>query len=92
MAYRELIDYVHAARARGASDSEISERLQAAGWYAVDVRDALELHGQLNKPAAQLASTRTHHHARVRSFDASMIIFATLAFIIGFAGYLFLSQ
>lgn len=47
MAYHTLLEYVQQAKRRGVNDQELAARLCSAGWYKVDVQDALELHTKL---------------------------------------------
>ncbi len=47
MTHHELLEYVRQAKLRGAIDHDIAVQLRTAGWYTIDVQDALELHAKL---------------------------------------------
>ena len=52
MTYHSVIDYIRAGRACGLSDDNVTDRLIKSGWLEVDVKDAFELYGKLEKHPA----------------------------------------
>lgn len=99
MTYHALLEYIRKAKACDASDADIAERLNKAGWYKVDVQDALELYHRITEP--QQAATcepapvapRPSVAERIapRSYDPHLIAVAAISFAIGFIGYLLIS-
>ncbi len=49
MSHHALLEYIRRAKDCGADDNQITDRLQLAGWYKVDVEDAIELYHKLTK-------------------------------------------
>lgn len=47
MSHRVLLEYIHAAKELGAEDAQIIARLASAGWYHVDIQDAIGLHRKM---------------------------------------------
>ncbi len=97
MPYNALIEYIRSARQCGASNVEISKRLNTAGWYSVDIQDALALYERLTAPAR---SDRPMPGAPMPSLDERMIphaydrhlvAVAVISFAIGFIAYIWLA-
>jgi len=92
MSHHALLEYVHRAREIGASDQEITDRLHSAGWYRVDIQDALELHGKITQPlavavSAPIAAQNTVERLSPRTYDPHLIVVAVLSVVVGFIGY-----
>lgn len=87
------MEYIRTARSLGAQDDHIHAQLTKAGWYAVDVEDALHLYQKLDihlasvqepeptdpapRPASELQSSRI----------GGLFSLLLLLFSLGFAGY-----
>lgn len=85
MSHRSLLEYIQRAKLAGASEEDISRRLHDAGWYSIDVHDALELHAKLtSSPAAvapadtMLVPTRKNQRSHT-----SLIVFLVVLAIVG---------
>jgi len=99
MTYQSLLEYIRKAKDCGASDEEVTQRLRAAGWYQVDVKDALELYRRLTAntakedcvPERPPAPTLLERVAP-RHYDPHLIAIAALSFAIGFLGYVVLTR
>ena len=99
MTYHALLEYIRAAKGAGARDGEITQQLTEAGWYTVDVQDALHLYGKLasQKPAtAILASTPALKPTLAkrfapRQYDPHLVAVASIAFAVGFVGFLLIA-
>ena len=95
MPYQGLVEYIHAARAQGATDEELTLHLTAAGWYTVDVQDALQLHAKLT--VGPVPTMATQHppsgleRLAPRSYSPRLVAIAAFSFAIGFVGYLVLA-
>ncbi len=100
MPYHALIEYIRTAKDYGASDDEITTRLGKAGWYKIDIQDALELYRKLTANtvvgayAPQAAPPKPSMMERVapRHYDMHLVAIALFAFAIGFVVYLVLAQ
>ena len=95
MSHNALLEYIRKAKDCGASDKEIADRLHAAGWYRVDIQDALELYRTITKPEpaqeCEPAPRPTLSERLVpHTYDSHIIAVAALSFAIGFIGYLLL--
>lgn len=100
MTYRALLEYIRAAKECGSSDNEVFEQLHQAGWYRVDVQDALELYQRLvareaamqcdmapAAPAPNIAERLVPRH-----YDPHLIAVAAISFAVGFIGYLIIAN
>lgn len=100
MAYRALLEYIRSAKTCGASDIEITEQLHKAGWYRVDIQDALDLYRRLiareeamrcdvapTAPAPSVTERLIPRH-----YDPQLIAIAAISFALGFIGYLVLAN
>jgi hypothetical protein len=56
MTYHAALEYITAARACGLDDHAVKDRLQTAGWMAVDVEDAFALLEKMDGAAARHAA------------------------------------
>jgi hypothetical protein len=101
MSHNALLEYIRKARDCGASDAEIEKRLHAAGWYAVDVQDGLELYHKLTAMAEhktcasqEPAAPKPSLTERIvpRSYDPHLIAVAAVSFALGFLLYVWLSR
>ncbi len=99
MPYSALLEYVRKAKGCGAPDDEITDRLMKAGWYRVDVQDALELYEKLTKPVLPpgmceplMPPPRPSLAERIapRHYDPRLVAVACLAFVAGFLAYVLL--
>ncbi len=93
MSHRELLEYVRKAKECGASHADISARLCGAGWYKVDVQDALEFYDKIvpRSLEPQLAVTRRPAQ-KARSYDPYLVAIAALSFVAGFLGFIWLTH
>jgi hypothetical protein len=101
MTYHALLEYIRKCKDCGASDDEVAARLKQAGWYSVDVRDALDLYHRLTantdgkdcEPNDKLIP-RPSFWERIapRHYDPHIVAVAAGSFAIGFVGYLFLAN
>lgn len=89
MPYDELMRYMHTAKCAGATDEQITTRLRDAGWYSVDVQDALTLYRKLTTVERLNARLTSSPAKSARAIDPGIIVIAVIAFVIGFLGYLF---
>ncbi len=92
-----LLEYIRKAKEGGASDADIADHLQKAGWYRVDIRDALELFPKLTAapmPAVGVSVPRAlpHPQARSRKYDPYLIAVAVISFIVAFFGFVWLTS
>jgi len=97
MSHNALLEYVRKAKDIGADDAQIIERLHAAGWYRVDIQDALHLYHKLTQPAQP-----SHHETPLvpkpslaeriapHTYDSHLIAVAAVSFAVGFIAYLVL--
>ena len=99
MAYRALLEYVRRAKDFGASDVEIGDRLRHAGWYRVDIDDALALYRRLTVPLdrRQCESERPPRPSMIERvvphhYDPRAIAIACISFVLGFLGYMFFAR
>jgi hypothetical protein len=99
MTYHALLEYVRRGKDCGASDDELAERLLKAGWYRVDVQDALSLYRRLCQPVDARtcdheAPPKPHGIERVipHSYDTHFIAIAALTFAVAFVAFLFLMR
>jgi hypothetical protein len=95
MPYSALLEYIRCAKDCGTSDVEIINRLHKAGWYKVDIEDALDLYRRLTanttseacapeqKPPAPSISERI----APRHIDRHTLLIAIIAFTIGYVVY-----
>lgn len=99
MPYHALLEYIRTAKDCGASDVEILERLHAAGWYAVDAQDALELYRKLTAnthrtvcvPEEDPPKPSFIERIAPRHYDPHLIAVAAVSFVIGFLAYVWIS-
>lgn len=100
LTYQALLEYIRKAKDFGASDEEISRRLKAAGWYQVDVQDALDLYRKLTVQAPAVRSVSApaapaptlFERLIPRHYDPHLVAIAVFSFALGFLGYLWLTQ
>jgi hypothetical protein len=98
MAHNALLEYIRQAKQADASNEEIHQRLNAAGWYTVDIQDALTLYAQLTSaprqptppPSLSMPKFSGVERSTPRHYDPHIITVAAVSFVIGFLGYLFL--
>jgi hypothetical protein len=99
MTYHALLEYVRRGKDCGASDAEITDRLLKAGWYRVDIQDALSLYRKLAEPL----DARTCDHEpppkprmveRIvpHSYDPQLVAIAAITFAVAFIVYLVLTR
>lgn len=86
-----LLEYIRKAKESGANHADISARLCSAGWYKVDVNDALELYEKI-APQPQLAVVRRTSRSWFRTYDPRLVAVAAVSFIIAFLGFLWLTH
>jgi hypothetical protein len=87
------MEYIRTARSLGAKDDHIHAQLTAAGWYTVDVQDALHLYQKLDihlasvqeRVLATKASGRKPEIEPSRTTHALSIVVLLLSLC--FAGY-----
>jgi len=99
MTYHALLEFIRKAKGCGASDTDIAERLHKAGWYKVDIQDAMELYQKISAPKTNATCEPTPTPPRPsvaeriapRSYDAHLIAIAAVSFAIGFIAYVLLS-
>jgi len=99
MTYHALLEFIRKAKGCGASDTDIAERLHKAGWYKVDIQDAMELYRKITAPKETIICEPTPLAPRPsvaeriapRSYDSHLIAVAAVSFAIGFIAYLWLS-
>lgn len=89
MTHHALLEYIRKAKERGATDQDIADRLCKAGWYRVDIDDAVHLHAQLTAVAPVASSPE---HAATRSYDPYLVAVAGLSFAVGFVLYVVLAH
>ena len=98
MSHHALLEYIRRARECGADDAQITGRLHSAGWYRVDIEDALELYHKLTdrpkspEPAVcqdAPAAPKPNVAERLipRTYDPHIISVAAASFAIGFVLY-----
>jgi hypothetical protein len=94
MTYHGLLEYIRAAKALGASDQQITDRLRGAGWYQADIADALDLFMRMTTRiqgpiAGQPDVPRPSVWERLvpRSYDPHLFAIAALSFALGFLLY-----
>lgn len=94
MTYHGLLEYIRAAKALGASDRQITEKLRASGWYQVDIQDALDLFVRMTSRdqgpvGAEPVVPQPSVLERLvpRSYDSHLIAIAALSFALGFLLY-----
>jgi len=99
MPYHALLEYIRAAKDCGASDVEITNRLHKAGWYRVDIQDALELYRKLTAntsngdyvPAIEPPKPSVMERIAPRHYDPHLIAVAAASFAVGFLVYVWLT-
>lgn len=99
MTYHALLEFIRKAKGCGANDADIAERLHKAGWYKVDIQDAMELYRKITEPRETAVCEPTPVTPRPsvaeriapRSYDPHLIAVAAVSFAIGFIAYLWLS-
>jgi hypothetical protein len=94
MTYHGLLEYIRAAKALGASDGQIMDRLRSAGWYQVDIQDALDLFVRMTAryqgPVSgqpEVPQPSVWERLVPRSYDPHLIAIAALSFALGFLLY-----
>lgn len=100
MTYHALLEFIRKAKECDANDADIAERLHKAGWYKVDIQDAMELYRKITAPKETAtcesapATPRPSVAERIapRSYDSHLIAVAAVSFAIGFIAYLFLAR
>ena len=100
MTYHALLEYIRKAKDCGASDEEVASRLRKAGWYQVDVQDALELYHRLTAntakedcaPAANVPKPSLAERMVPRHYDPHLIAVASLSFSLGFLAYVWFTR
>jgi hypothetical protein len=88
MSHHALLEYIRKAKDCGASDADVADRLHKAGWYRVDVQDALELYPKLAVASKRVAV----QHRRSHSYDPYLVAVAVLSFVVAFFGFLWLTS
>lgn len=97
MTYHALLEFIRHAKGYGASDADITERLHKAGWYKVDIQDAMDLYAKITAPqvsAVAAGPSRTTPRPSIgerlvpHSYDPHLIAVAAGSFAIGFVAYL----
>ena len=95
MSHHALLEYIRTAKDCGADDTQIADRLHAAGWYRVDIQDALQLYHRLTNPSSDPSSQTPAtpkpsiaDRIAPHSYDPHLIAVAALSFAIGFIVYL----
>ena len=87
------MEYIRTARSLGAQDDHIHAQLTGAGWYSVDVKDALHLYQKLDihlasveepAPQATVPSPITEPQPSRMGGALSLLL---LLVSLGFAGY-----
>lgn len=99
MSYHALLEYIRKAKEYGADDADISERLHAAGWYTVDIQDAMVLYRKITESkdsvASQPAPVTPHPSLSERivpsSYDPHLVAVAAVSFAVGFIAFLVIS-
>lgn len=95
MSYSALLDYIRKAKGRGMKDPDIAERLYGAGWYRVDIQDALELYRKITsatpspEQVASLPKPNLAERIAPHSYDSHLVVIAAVSFAVGFIVYLF---
>lgn len=100
MSHNALLEYIRKAKDCGASDTDIGNRLGAAGWYEVDIHDALELYRKLTTvaehatcaPKPETPKPTLADRIVPRSYDPHLIAVAAVSFAVGFLLYVWLSR
>jgi uncharacterized protein Smg (DUF494 family) len=100
MSHHVLLEYIRKAKDLGGDDADIMQKLLTAGWYRVDVQDAMELYTKLttahagapHQPLPQAPAPGVFERIAPRSYDPHIIAVATLSFAIGFIGYLIFAR
>lgn len=99
MTYHALLEFIRTAKGYGASDADITERLHTAGWYKVDIQDAMDLYAKITAPQVSAVATDPSPKAPQPSvgerivphrYDPHLFAVATGSFAIGFVAYLLL--
>lgn len=87
------MEYIRTARSLGAQDDHIHAQLTKAGWYAVDVEDALHLYQKLDihlasvqEPVSRASAPRPASEPQP-SRIGGLFSLLLLLFSLGFAGY-----
>jgi hypothetical protein len=99
MTYHALLEYIRSAKDIGASDVEITERLKKAGWYSIDVADALDLYRRLTAhtngsaytPAIDPPKPSFFERLAPRHYEPKLVAIASLCFVAGFLLYTWLT-
>ncbi len=99
MPYHALLEYIRTAKDYGTSDDEISRRLTRAGWYTIDVQDAIELYRRLtantvlSSYAPQDAPPAPTMSERLlpRHYDVHAVVLFSIAVLVGAGIYLALT-
>lgn len=97
MSHTALIEYIRKAKECGAQDAEVSERLLKAGWYRVDIDDALDLYRKLIEPREQncqpIVAPRPTFTERIvpRWYLFRIVVIAALSFGFGLLLYAWLT-
>lgn len=100
MSHHVLLEYIRKAKDLGGDDATIMERLLTAGWYRVDIQDAMELYHKLttthagapHQPLPTAPEPTVFERIAPRSYDPHIAAVAALSFAIGFIGYLILTK
>jgi hypothetical protein len=100
MTYHALLEFIRKAKECGANDADIAQRLHGAGWYKVDVQDAMELYHRITRPKDTAAcepspvTPRPSVAERIapRSYDPHLIAVAAVSFAVGFVLYVLLTR
>jgi len=100
MTYHALLEYIHQAKDCGASDVEIADRLHGAGWYRVDIQDALDLYRKLTAstsngdytPQREPPKPSLTERIAPRHYDVNLIAVAAISFAVGFIVYVWLTH
>jgi|GEM_PF-5570993 len=100
MPYHALLEYIRTAKDIGTSDDEIATRLTKAGWYKIDVQDALELHRRLTSntvlgaysPQQEPPAPSLMERVAPLHYDKHVIILAIFAFVVGLIVFFALAQ
>ncbi len=100
MPYHALLEYIRKAKDSGASDTDIVQRLHGAGWYKVDIQDALDLYARLTSnttssdyaPSGPPPKPGLADRIAPRHYDPHMIAIAAVSFALGYIAYVLLTH
>lgn len=97
MSHHALLEYIRRAKDCGADEAQIADKLHSAGWYHVDIEDALRLFKKLTLPAGQgtqvcqtvnVPKPNIAERIAPRSYDPHIVAIAAFSFALGFVLYI----